>query len=99
LHGGPLLPAARAPRVDPDVAAISPAQLRQALQERRHAGLIFRTIRGRGHEHADARHPLRLLRARRERPRRSAAEKCDERASSHVGPPPPESVYRALSLP
>jgi hypothetical protein len=31
--------------LDPHVAAVGPAQLRQALQERRHAGLIFRIIR------------------------------------------------------
>jgi hypothetical protein len=35
-----------------------------------------------GHEHADATHPIRLLRARRERPRRGrAAEQRDELAS------------------
>jgi hypothetical protein len=40
---------------------------RQALQEGRHAGLTFRIIRGRGHQHADTPHPLALLRAPRER--------------------------------
>ena len=34
-------------------------------------------------EHANAPHPLRLLRARRERPRRCAAEKRDELAPPH----------------
>jgi hypothetical protein len=28
-----------------------------------------------------------------------APEQGDERAPSHVGPPPPESVYRTFSLP
>ena len=38
-----------------------------------------------GHEHADAPHPLALLRARRERPRRRrAAEQRDELAPPHV---------------
>src|SRR5262249_38860655 len=35
------------------------------------------------HEHANATHPLALLRARRERPRRRAAEQRDERAPFH----------------
>ena len=45
-----------------------PAQLRQPLQERPEAGLKFRIVRGCGQEHADAPHPLGLLRAHRERP-------------------------------
>ena len=41
----------------------------------------FRIVRGECHEHADAPHPLGLLRARRERPRRRrAAEQRDELA-------------------
>ena len=55
--------------VDPHVAADGPAQLRQPLQERPDPGLKFRIVRGCGQEHADAPHPLGLLRARRERPR------------------------------
>ena len=44
----------------------------------------FRIVRGCGHEHADAPHPLALLRARRERPRRRrAAEQRDELAPLH----------------
>ena len=67
--------------VDPHVAADGPAQLRQRLQERPDAGLKFRIVRGCGQEHADAPHPLGLLRARRERPRRRrAAEQRDELA-------------------
>ena len=31
--------------------------------------------------------------------RRSAAKHRDELAPPHVGPPPPESVYRTFSLP
>ena len=64
----------RAPAgVDPHVAAVGPAQLLQPLQECRDAGLPFRIVRGTWHEHADAPHPLGLLRARRKRPRRRCA--------------------------
>jgi hypothetical protein len=48
--------------------------LLQPLQERRTACLPDRVVRSRAHEHADAAHPLALLRARRERPRSSAAD-------------------------
>ena len=87
---------ARAPAiVDPHVAAVGPAQFLQPLQERRDAGLSFRIVRGQVHEHADAPHPLALLRARRERPRsRRAAEQRDELAPLHVDHPasPRQSV-------
>jgi hypothetical protein len=43
--------------------------LLQALLERRYAGLTYRIVRGDWHEHSDAPHSLRLLCARRERPR------------------------------
>ena len=73
--------------VDPHVAAVGPAQLLQPLQERRDAGLRFRIVRGRGHEHADAPHPLGLLRARRERPRsRRATENTEKFPPPHVRP-------------
>ena len=48
--------------------------------------LTFRIVRGCGQEDADAPHPLGLLRARRERPRRRAAEQRDELAPPHVLP-------------
>ena len=52
--------------------------------------LQFRIVRGQVQEHADAPHPLGLLRARRERPRsRRAAEQRDELAPlypNHVNP-------------
>ena len=49
--------------------------------------LILRIVRGAPREHADAPHPLALLRARRERPRRRrAAEKRDEFAPLHARP-------------
>src|SRR5262249_34007165 len=67
--------------VDAHVAADGPAEERQRLQERPDEGLKLRIVRGRGQEHADAPHPLALLRARRERPRgHRAAEQLDELA-------------------
>src|SRR4051812_38630034 len=47
------------------------------------AGWRFAIVRRERHENADASHPLTLLRARRERPRRSrAAEQPDELAAT-----------------
>src|SRR6516165_1586007 len=60
--------------VDADVAAVEPAQLREPLQERRYARLKLRVVSGAGHQDAEASHPLALLRMRRERPHRRAAE-------------------------
>src|SRR6516162_1974991 len=62
--------------IDPHVAADGPSQFPQALCERRDAARCFGIVRSQVHEHADAPHPLRLLRPRRERPRdRRAAER------------------------
>ncbi len=71
--------------VDLHVAAVDPAQLLQPLQECGEAGLPFHIVRGERHEHADAPHAVRWLRARRERPCRSrcAAEQRYERAPFH----------------
>ena len=41
------------------------------------------SLAARAHEHADAPHPLGLLRARRQRPRRRAADERDELAPPH----------------
>jgi hypothetical protein len=41
-------------------------------------GLSLRIVRREAHKHTDAPHPLRLLRPRRPRPRRRAAESQDE---------------------
>src|SRR5262245_43887592 len=60
------------------IAADDPAQFAEPLQERCIAGLSFGIVHHPGHKHADAPNTLRLLRARRERPRGCAA---DQRAS------------------
>jgi hypothetical protein len=61
------------PKVHPQVAANGPTQVRKRLSERGNEkvrqGIVFIAP----HEHADAPHPLALLRPRRERPSRSAA--------------------------
>ena len=76
--------AARPANVDPDVAALRPPELLESLPERRDAGLCFRVALGKRHQHADPPHPLGLLRARGERPRRRrAAEQRDELAPPH----------------
>ena len=69
--------------IDPHIAAIAPTQLLQNFLERREAGLNIGIVRGAG-EHADPPHPLRLLRAHTERPRRRTAEKRDELTSPHI---------------
>src|ERR1700704_524684 len=55
--------------LDAHVAAVGPAQLLQSLQERGDPGHRLRIVRGERHQHADAPHFIRLLRARSERPR------------------------------
>src|SRR5262249_42485577 len=71
------------PSVDPDVTALRPAELLETLSERGDAKLCFRIALGKAHQYTDPPHPVRLLRARRERPRRRAAEQRDERATFH----------------
>jgi hypothetical protein len=68
------------PKVNPHIAAIGPTQVRKRLSERRDARLIHGIVFVARHEHADA---LRLLRARRERPRRRAAEERYRLAPVH----------------
>ena len=60
--------------VDPHVAAIGPAQFLQSLLEGREASLFFGIVCDPAHEHADATHPVGLLRARRQRARCGAAK-------------------------
>src|SRR5215831_15023853 len=72
-------------RVDAHVAPDDPARLREPLLERPDPGLKVRIVRDGVQEHADAPHPLALLRPCPERPRcRRAAEQYDELAPLHV---------------
>src|SRR5262249_2193303 len=59
-------------------------QFFEPLHKRLDPALCFQIILGVPHQHADTPHPLALLRARRERPRRRrAAEQRDELAAPH----------------
>jgi hypothetical protein len=65
--------------VDPHVVADSPTQLLQPLMESCETRLSFSIIGNGIHQHANAPHPLGLLRARGEWPRsRRTAEQRDE---------------------
>jgi hypothetical protein len=65
--------------LEPDVAALRPAELQKPLAQRRDPRQSFRIILEVRHQHANAPHPLALLRACREWPRGGrAAEQRDE---------------------
>src|SRR5262249_3064467 len=73
----------RPPRIDQPVSAVGPPELLECCSERCEASVPLRIALGESHQHADAPHPIRPLRTRRERPRdRRAAEQRDEMASS-----------------
>src|SRR5262249_10783966 len=70
--------------IDADIAVLSPPEPLQLLPERGHPGLEFLIAFGKAKQHANAAHPLWLLRPYRERPPgRRAAEQRDERAPFH----------------
>jgi hypothetical protein len=75
--------ARRPAKFDLDVARRRPMQLLQALLQRRSLFLSLGIAGRAAHQRADPAPALRLLRPRRERPRRRAAEKRDERATIH----------------
>jgi hypothetical protein len=54
--------------VDADIAALRPSELFEPLTECCEARLHIRMLLGQTSQHADAPHPLGLLRARHERP-------------------------------
>ena len=68
--------------VELDIAAIGPAQFLQSVRERGEAGLRFRIVGGRGHEHADA----------------PASLGCCARAASGHAAAPPSSVMNSRRL-
>jgi len=77
-----------------------PAELLESLAERRDKGLSFQVALGACHQHINPPHPLRLLRARGEGPRRRACERRDELAPPQIiGPhssPPVRGPRRIL---
>src|SRR5262249_1973245 len=76
-----LLTSGRKTSIDADVTALRPELLSKFQQAR----LGFRIVLGQAHQHADAPHPLALLRARRARPRGcGGGEESDEIAAVHV---------------
>src|SRR5262245_32307784 len=64
-----------------DITALHPSEPLKTIPERVKAGLHVGIVRRIGCEHANASHPLALLPARGERPRRRAAEQRDELAA------------------
>src|SRR5262245_24137551 len=95
-----VLEVAAAPAVvDAYIAPDDPAQFAEPLQERCIAGLSFGIVCHPGHKHADAPNTLRLLRARRERPRCGrATEKRDELTPFHCPVPPVLPTKRIAHL-
>jgi hypothetical protein len=70
--------------VDTNVAALDPTKTSKRFPKCSDEALALPVTLRKSHQHADPSHPLRLLRARRERPRgRRAAEERDEIASFH----------------
>ena len=72
-----------------EVATAGPTTLYKALRELGELGLSFGIVFFHAHQHANAPHPVALLRAGGERQRdRHAAEDRDERAPVHCPVPP-----------
>ena len=86
------------PKVHPHVAANDPTQVRKSLRERREARLPQRIVFVARHEHADAPHPVALLRPGHHRPHRRAPEPRDKFAPSHQPSPAAGStIYHGLA--
>src|SRR5215469_15398662 len=66
---------------DLNVAVFNPSEHRKSLPKRHQASLYFRVVLGERMQEHDAPHPLWLLRARRNRPRRRRAAEQDEVAA------------------
>ena len=82
-HNVAIADATKSP-VELDIAPFGPAQLLQRLPQHCIDGLEVRVGLKGARNHADAPHPLGLLRVRRERPRRyRTAEQRDEFAAPH----------------
>src|SRR5215467_11711379 len=68
--------------IDLDITALDPAEFTEGLLKRLYACLPFGVV-GNRHKYPEPSHPF-GLRARRERPRRRAAEQRDEHATFHL---------------
>src|SRR5215510_11410651 len=84
--------------VDAYVAARGPTQFFKCLPECRRIGLRIPIVLGKGRQYAHAPHPLALLRARRERPCRRAADERDELAALYLRGHSITSSARASSV-
>ena len=85
--------------VESNVAPFPPSKVLQPLSECRDESLPLRIILGIGHQHADASHPVRLLRARGHRPtERRAAKQPDDVAPLHVSVPRPRRQHLIGSI-
>src|SRR5262249_19786033 len=73
----------RQPLFEVQIAIFTPAEPRKSTAQGGEISLRHRVTFRQPHEHPNPPHPLRLLRASRERPRRSAAEQRDELAPPH----------------
>src|SRR4029077_12012237 len=70
--------------VDSDVAALCPPKLLERLPEYGNESLPFTVVLAMRHQHTDPPHSVRLLRARRDRPRnRRCTEQSKELATLH----------------
>src|SRR5262252_2883919 len=80
-----------------DVATFAPPGFLKCLLECRDPTGCVRIACSEAHQYTNAPHPLRLLRACHERPRRRAAEQRDELAAPHVWMAPAwqEIIWRA----
>jgi hypothetical protein len=71
-------------KLDPEIGALRPPQLRERGTEYRDPRLHRRIAFRKADQHANAPHRVNLVRARSERPRhRSPADPCDELAPGH----------------
>jgi hypothetical protein len=90
----PICVTAAPTKVHPHVAAIHPTRVRKGLREGRDLRLRQGIVFVDPDEHVDALHAVALLRARRERPSRRAAERSDEFSSCNGGGHLPAPVLK-----
>ena len=87
--------------IDLEIAALAPTELVETLPKYRNARTCVRVVLGGRHQHADAPHPIGLLRMRTKRPRERRAAKCGNEFSPcdvDRHPDPPLGVTRTGSF-